>query len=231
MKNIIITILLLSAMILCADVNDPLWQKASEIAKANWNQVAGFVEIENAAIMDDGNEMMNTDLMFSYELEDGNVAAYYDGGKRAGSMIPESDVMVQEMLKQDMRPDSASIFYNDGSWQISAQRTGNQKKIKKFNCVEFTYSGFQPGEDGEMIPISGSVWLDSETGAPVYNEQNMKPPAKEVKNIDNEIFYSYKKGKWLIDKLVSIVDVEAMGQKIKMKYKSEFSKYWTFPAE
>ncbi|MCF7918540.1 MAG: hypothetical protein K9N06_01345 [Candidatus Cloacimonetes bacterium] len=232
MKRILMLIILLTVSILAADnQDDQLWQKAQEIARANWNWVAGVIEIRVAALDEDGEEMMPTDLMFSYELEDGEITGYYDGGKRMDSLVPESDQMVQEMLKQDMTPDSASIFLNDGNWNLQVTRTGIEKKIRKMNCVEFSYTCQQPDEDGMIIPVQGNIWLDSETGAPVYDEQSMQPPVDMVKGITNKITYNYKKGDWTVKSIESITSVEAMGQSMQMKNKMDFKKYWRYKPE
>jgi len=75
------------------------------------------------------------------------------------------------------------------------------------------------------------VWLEQETGVPVYMEQTMYPPIEMVKRIDNNVTYQYKKDKFTVKKLESITAAEAMGQKVKMKNVAEFNKYWWYESE
>jgi hypothetical protein len=75
------------------------------------------------------------------------------------------------------------------------------------------------------------MWLETETGIPVYNEQIMHPPHEMVKEIANEINYQYKKGKWTVKSIESVTAVEAMGQSMRMKNKAKFKKYWRYESE
>ncbi|MDP8220149.1 MAG: hypothetical protein P9X26_02305 [Candidatus Stygibacter frigidus] len=229
MKKYFIILLLVSAAFLMADDQaDELWQKAQAIAQANWRWVAGEMELNVSALDDDNSEMMASSLMFSFELEDGEIAGYYDGGTRSGDLIPESDQMVQGMLSQDMSPDSSSIFFNNADWTLEVTKTGVTDKVLKQNCAEFTFKGERPGEDGKPIPMEGKVWLALDTGVPVYMEQTMFPPVDMVKRIDNKITYQYKNDIFTVKKLDTITAVEAMGQKVKMKNAVKFKKYWWF---
>lgn len=229
MKKFIILILLISVAIIWADdQQDPLWQKAVSIAEQNNNWVPGYLEVNISALDDSGNEMMTSSLMFSYELEDGEITGFYDGGKRSGNMIPENDQMVQQFLAQDMRPDQTSLFYNNENWNLAVTRSGKEDKINKKQCAEFTYTCDQPGEKGQTIPTTGSVWLDLETGVPVYQQQTLKPPVDMVEQLDNTIDYQYKNGEFYPKKLISITSVNAMGQKAKMKNTVKFKKYFRY---
>jgi len=232
MKKIIIFVLLCSAALLIADdCSDELWQKAKSIAEVNWRWVAGEMELRVSALDDNNSEMMTASLMFSYEQEDGEIMGYYDGGTRSGNLIPEHDQIVQQFLSQDMTPDSSSIFLNSEDWKLEVTRTGVTDKILKKKCAEFTFKGERPGEDGKPILMEGKVWLEQETGVPVYMEQTMYPPIEMVKRIDNNVTYQYKKDKFTVKKLESITAAEAMGQKVKMKNVAEFNKYWWYESE
>lgn len=226
-----LVILMLLSFILFAwadDQEDPLWQKAVQIALDNQNWVAGTIELDISALDDTEHEIMTSSLMFSYEEEDGEIVGYYDGGKRSGDLIPESDDMVQQFLSQDMKPENSSIFYNNSDWNLIVKRSGNEKKISKKQCAEFTYTSNQPGENGEMIPATGSVWLELETGIPGYHEQNLHPPIEMIEKLVNKVTYKYKKGDFYIKKMETITSVNAMGQKGKMKNTVEFKKYFRY---
>lgn len=232
MKKVIIFVLLCSAVLLVADArSDELWQKAKSLAETNWRWVAGEMELRVSALDDGNSEMMTMSLMFSYEQEDGEIMGYYDGGTRSGDLIPENDQMVQQFLSQDMTPDSSSIFFNNEDWKLEVIRTGVVDKILKRQCAEFTFKGERPGEDGNPVPLEGKVWLELETGVPVYMEQTIYPPEEMVIKINNKITYQYKKDIFAIKKLESVTAGEAMGQKFKMKNVAEFNKYWWFESE
>jgi len=229
--KIILLILIISTGLIADDSSDSLWTAAQNIARANWNWVAGEMQIKISALSEDNAEMMSTDLMFSYEMEDEDIVGYYDGGKRSGDLVPENDQIVQEMLKQDMHPDSASILLNDGTWNLIVTKTGNNKKINKKQCTEFTYTCQKPDEDGQLTDIKGSMWLEIDSGVPVFNEQVIHPPVEMIKEIKNEIDYDFKKGKWTMKSVDSITAVEAMGQSVRMKNKAKFKKYWRYENE
>ncbi|MDP8321893.1 MAG: hypothetical protein RAO94_06045 [Candidatus Stygibacter australis] len=232
MKKIIILLVLCSAVFLVADdQSDELWQKAQAIAEVNWRWVTGEMELRVSGLDDNGSEMMTSLLIFSYEQEDGEIIGYYDGGTRSGNLIPEHDEIVQMFLSQDMSPDSSSIFFNNADWGLEVTRTGVTDKVLKQNCAEFTFSGERPGEDGKPIPMEGKVWLDLETGVPVFMESTMYPSVEMKARSDNKITYQYKKDKLTLKKLETITSMEAMGQKVKMKTVAKFKKYWWFESE
>ena len=232
MRITMIIVLLLTLLSLQADDrSDDLWQNAKEIAEANWNWVTGEMELRVSVLDDNSSEMMTSSLMFSYELEDGEICGYYDGGTRSGNLIPEDDQIVQQMLSQDMHPDSSSIFYNNADWGLEIKRTGKTDKILKKQCAEFEFKGDRPGDDDQPIPMEGSVWLELETGIPVFMTQIMYPPVEMVNKVENEVTYKYKKGVLTVKKLESITSAEAMGQKVRMKQVIKFKKYWRFAEE
>jgi hypothetical protein len=229
MRTMMIIALLLALLSLQADESkDELWQKAEAIAEANWNWVAGEMEIRISVLDDNSSEMMTSSLMFSYELEDGEICGYYDGGTRSGNLIPENDQIVQQMLSQDMHPDSSSIFLDNADWNLEVKRTGVTDKVLKKQCAEFEFKGERPGEDDKPIPMEGSVWLELETGIPVFMTQTMYPPVEMVNKVENEITYKYKKGVLTVKKLDSVTSAEAMGQKVRMKQVAKFNKYWRY---
>ena len=232
MKKLMLLLLMLSMLSIWADEQiDPLWQKASDIASRNMNWVPGEMIVETSALNENGDKMMSISLMFSYELEDGDIAAYYDGGTRMGNLIPESDQMVQQILMQDMHPIDQSLFYNNESWNLQFKNTGITEKKLKHKCTIFEYTCEQPSEDGLAIPTTGKVWLDSETGAPVYNEQEMIPPQEMVEKITSKYTYDYKQGELTTKKMESVTSVNAMGQKGKMLNVAKFKKHWRYTEE
>ncbi|MCF7912341.1 MAG: hypothetical protein K9M99_07425 [Candidatus Cloacimonetes bacterium] len=229
--SMIIALLLILLTLQADDSSDELWQKAKAIAEANWNWVAGEMELNVSVLDDNSSELMTSSLMFSYELEDGEICGYYEGGTRSGDLIPESDQVVQQMLSQDMLPDSSSIFYNNADWGLEVKRTGNTDKIAKRQCAEFEFKGNRPGEDDQPIPMEGSVWLELETGIPVFMTQTIYPPVEMVNKVENKVTYQYKKEALTIKKLESITSAEAMGQKVRMKQVAKFNKYWRYIEE
>lgn len=227
-KLFIIVMLLCTMLIFAAGEEDPLWQKAVAVAEDNMDWVPGEMLISISALDDNGNEMMTSDLMFSFEEEDGEIVSYYDGGKRSGDLIPENDQMVQQFLMQDMTPDKSTIFYNNGTWNLKLKRLETQEEMMKQQCTVFSYTCELPGENNQSIPAEGKIWLNSESGIPVYQEQIMQPPVDMVEEINNKITYSYHKGDFTVKNLKSITSVNAMGQKAKMKNEIDFKKYWRY---
>jgi hypothetical protein len=232
MKNLFLSLVIICLVSLWADnIEDPLWQKAEQIASENWNWVPGVLEVEISALTEDGDEMMTSSLMFSYENEDGAIAAYYDGGKRNDSLIPENDQMVQQFLAQDMTPQKQSLFFENQDWELQVTNTGRSEKKNKCLCTVFEYTCQQPGENGQKIPTSGSVWLDSDSGAPIYNEQTLHPPVDMIEEIVNKITYDSKNANATPTKMETVTSVNAMGQKAKMLNKIKFKKYWRYDKE
>jgi hypothetical protein len=230
MKKIAVMMIVVAVIFILGadDQNDSLWQKASALARDNSNWVAGEVEISVSALDDTNSEMMRASLLFSYELEDGQIIGYYEGGTRSGELIPEHDQMVQEILKQDMKPDDSSLFYNNEDWELEVKRRDiNEKKLKK-QCAVYDFTCQQPTDDGKKIPVKGTVWIDLESGAPVYNEHIMAPPVEMVEEIINKITYNCKNGDFTIKTMESVTAVNAMGHKARMKNNMVFKDYWRF---
>lgn len=227
-KYLIILIIIFSIQLFADDQSDPLWQKASEIAKANWKWVPGVQEVINLQKNAKGKLKSEEKIVMSYEQLGNEIAASLISAQRDGKSITEEDESVQEILAEDMSADESSLFYNFSGHDLLVTKTSKTKNINGSTCIGFDYSYTKDDEERGEMKASGTAWLDSISGAPLLNEMQIEPPKKMIKEISFTSSYFFDGTNWYMSQVNTKFRLSTLVFKVNVESERNFDKYWLF---
>ena len=153
--------MVLSALSVCAlsqciqakDIKgDPLWQKAVAIARANKGWVPGCAVLRIEILNKHGEVEQQEETLLDFASQD-------TGEAPTGPYVDQSSLNIAG--KSPFEPE----FQNE----VSARITGETKDIEGRQCVRYNYVWHREAE-----VLTGTAWLEQETGMPVKTESSGK---------------------------------------------------------
>ncbi|MGQ9617026.1 MAG: hypothetical protein ACUVWJ_11585 [Spirochaetota bacterium] len=214
--------------------NDPLWEKAVEIASLNENWVPGYVIHNEAVYSKLGIRIENTETHSNLrKLQDGKVEVIFlkvlqnsrDITEQFKKEIGERIILEEDEYKVE-HPFRSFLQQN-----VSFKRLNKRKVINRKNCVlyEFTYRN-------EQGTWQGVAWLEEKTGTPVLVQGRLiTVPFKDewctISGLETTISFYSNNGDWypessIIDSIVEIGDNPSDVYKGRVKETYEFRDYW-----
>ena len=209
-----------------------LWNRAVSLVDRNSDWTPGFMKMETRELTVKG-ELKNAFTM-QYRLysgEDGDVQSDLISFVQNGEDITEErrDSSGNENSERSpMAAFSETPFHPDAQDDVVFEWTGSRELIDGRNCLGFTFE-FRNTE-GDLI--TGTTWLDEQSGAPLKLVYHPDKLPRFVETMDSTIYYTLTENEdWYAEKVV----VQGAGGFLfirrKFTMEMEFSDYWRVNAE
>lgn len=203
MKNVILSLIILFIPLfnsLNSQINDPLWNRALTVSKANSNWIPGAIFENDITKNSDGKreesiqreisvfESKDYDLKFILEkcIIDGENKTETERGQY------QSDNFSNNYIKPDEAEDPLQVIYQKNISKL--KRTGKESLQNKL-CIVFEYI-----HQTKEILWKGKIWLEEETGIPVkliiVTDQIITHNKSKIKNLKTEINFNKDSTKW-----------------------------------
>ena len=197
--------------------NFDLWSKAVQVAAANEGWVPGSVH--TLLEVRDGDKKLETTKEIWSKLTKAP-----DGSPKPQVVIVKAtddgkDVTEQEQKKakdhldkqkkakdevKEIKLEFSHPFEPNRQGQVKAERTGETRTVQAKTCVGFRWQVTQT----EGTIISGTAWLDQDTGVPVQIQFVLDPLPDAVKALETKVTYQTQAdGSWLSKEMT----IEAKG--------------------
>jgi hypothetical protein len=137
-------------------VRDPFWQKAVAIAQANKGWVPGHAVLRIEIIDKHGKVEQSKETLLDFMSTDTGEAP----------LSPYVDPSSLDIVGK-------SPFEPEFQEEISAYSTGETKNVEGKQCIRYEYVWHREDE-----VLTGTAWLEQETGIPVKTEFSANAPAK-----------------------------------------------------
>ncbi len=181
-------LLALNAVSFAQAPTDPLWLKAVALFRHDQNWVPGEVVTHFTLKNSKGEIEENTVTVVRVSVDESG-----DLVKELVSLVFNGEDKTDEAREKGQTPGSdkddytfrEAPFYPANQDKIAVKRV-SEKTIDGKICVGFEYTLTLPG-----ITKSGTIWLDSESGAPVLNIFTPAPLPKNVKHLENRVTYHF----------------------------------------
>jgi len=169
-------------------IEDPFWQKAVEVAQANKGWVPGFRVLKIEIIDKHGKVEQSEEALLDFMSTE-------NGDAPAGSNVDPSSLDIV----------GKSPFEPEFQKAISAYPTGETNNVEGKQCIMYEYVWQR-----EDTVLTGTAWLEQETGIPVKTEFSENERAKaEVSPRQHVtvVFWSESYDAWFPKRM--IMEIEA----------------------
>lgn len=214
---------------------DSLWQKAAKIAEKNWNLVPGYTIRIDRLLNKDGEVESVTEVWVKHTLKDSLtientiIKALVDSQE----VSEEKYSQFAQYTSQDMRPENKSLFHNTSPDNPLVTRTEELREIDGRLCVGYEYEyTLEDSENGSMTQ-AGMIWIDRETGAPMYLEFEAGVLPKMVKSMEGFALYSFDTTDetWYAVKTVTNMEIKLLFVTRRMQSEIQYKDYWEYPVQ
>lgn len=212
---------------------DSLWQKAVDIAEKNWTLVPGYtIRIDRMLDKDDEVESVTEvwvkhSLTDSLTIENTIVKAFLDSQQ----VSEEEYDQFMQFAGQDMMPENKSLFHNTPPDNPLITKTQEQQEIKGRPCIGYKYEYRLEDDEYGTISQSGMIWIDKETGAPMYLEFVADGLPRMIKKMDGFALYSFDPTTetWWLEKTVTNMEIKLLFVTRKTQSEVQYKDYWEYP--
>ena len=233
-KRVFIVVLIMMLMITFVYGSDKLdlWYKAQSIAQQNWNWVPGLT-VQNSQTIDvKSKEVVDvSELWLSHQPYEDNLiltelVKATSGDKELSKK--EARKTWDELMKRDMTPTKDGFFFADEK-DLTIIPLDEEEILGDFACsiYQFEYKTSKKGKED----ISGKIWLEKETGAPIKREFSMAKNPRFVTGMLVEEYFHYDKNnnQWYREKVETTVNVSVLGKKIDNLTSIDYHDHWLYP--
>ncbi len=235
---ILLLAILISALSpLSAQKNYILWNNACAIAEANYTLVPGKTH-QVMLTTDDksGKILQSSDLLITHHLnEEGEIVSTLIDKQIDGEDAdhPDNDRMIDVMLQRDLTPNREGLFFTEVGKNLQLRETNHLRDFNGFNCVEYEMIFIATDEDDKEIKFNGSVWLEENSGAPIYNIFRMDKTPRFVKELIIERWYHFEPetNEWYLQEMVTTAEVRFLLKRLTNKTTMTYSDYWRYEPE
>lgn len=205
---------------------DSLWQKALVIAEENENWVPGLVIVRMEELGKDGEAKSVEETWMRLRLgQDGELV--HDTVKilRDGEDVTDEP---REWGKSGSTSAKANPFNPEVQNDVSVNREEQEELVMKKECIPYEF--VQKTEDGEVL--SGTAWLEKETGTPVQIQFETDPMPKHTRSMLTTTDYEFtSEGFWYPRETVIKASAGFLWIKKSFRVTVSFSEYWRKPKE
>ncbi|MBW6516083.1 MAG: hypothetical protein K0B81_05640 [Candidatus Cloacimonetes bacterium] len=239
-KQVTILLLMLftiSFSLLWSDNTIVLWEKARAIVEANYNIVPGITHHQMVTTDDkSGKILQSSDVMISHQLNDeGEIVSFILEQAIEGedSNHPDNDKMVKGLLERDLSPKREGIFFTEIGKNLQVIETDIRKEINGYNCREYEIKYTTHDEDKKEITFTGSVWLEENSGAPIYNmfDMDKTPPLVRELTIERWFHFDEDSKQWFLKEMKSTAAVRFLLKRMTNITSMLYSNHWYYPVE
>ena len=231
-KMILIVMVAMTALYAYGSDNLDLWYRGRQIARDNWNWVAGKVIQTSTTLQEKDKEVVNVDeVWLTKQLFEGDlIQAEIVKATSEGKELSRQDALArwEMLLTKDYTPQKKGFFYADDD-ELTISFLGEEERIGDYLCVVYQYD-YRPSDEDEGGQ-SGKIWLEKETGAPIkkVGEHHKKP--RFVTDIQTEELYRFdnENNHWYLEQIKSNVNVSALGKKVENLTVIDYQEYWLYP--
>ncbi len=238
--NIYIPLVLLLILItsnLFSNEEYSLWLKAQIIAEVNLGLVPGKTRQEMETVDDKSEEIIqNSDVIILHQLdEEGRIINILQEQKTdgEGSDHPDNDRMVESLMQKDYTPKREGLFFTEIGDKLRIKLTEERQIIDGFICREYQVNYTTAGQDDKDVIFTGSVWLDEDSGAPIYLDFEMDKTPRFIRNIHVERSFAFnpETNEWVEGELLTTVEIRFLLKRMTNTTRISYSDYWHYPAE
>ncbi len=210
-----------------ADVTqDSLWQKALVIAEENGDWVPGLVIVRMEELGKDGKAKSVEETWMQLTLGQ-NGELVHDTVKilRDGEDVTDEP---RQSGKSGSTSAKANPFNPDVQNDVSVSHKEQEELIMEKECIPYEF--VQKTEDGEVL--SGTAWLEKETGIPVQIQFETDPMPKHTRSMLTTTNYDFtSEGSWYPRETVIKASAGFLWIKKSFCVTVSFSEYWRKPKE
>ncbi len=209
-----------------------LWYKGQQIAQQNWNWVPGMT-VQNSKTIDvKSNEVVDiSELWLSHKpYEDNLILTELVRATSGDKELSEKEARKtwDELMKRDITPTKEGFFFANED-DLTVTPLDEEELLGEFSCslYQFEYKTSKKGKED----ISGKIWLDKETGAPIKREFVMAKNPRFVTGMLVEEYFHYEKNsnRWYREKVETTVHVSVLGKKIDNLTSIDYQEHWLYP--
>ncbi len=233
MKKILLVTMLISISFVYAQLTDPLWQKAMNIAEKNSQYIPGKT-IYHSDIKNPKNSTDDTVIQveIKHQLSQGNkiVSTILKAMKNNEPMNDEEKKEISNLTEKEMKPKKDGLFFTKDPKKLKIKATEFKKQINNYLCKGYEFEFITKNEKGKEQILKGMAWLECEKGAPILLKFSLKKMPMFVKTLDieNYFYFNNDNEQWYSLKLNTNVEASILGKKIFNVTEFRFSDYWLF---
>lgn len=209
-----------------------LWFRGRQIARDNWNWVAGKTVQTSTTFQEeykeatDVNEVWLSKNLFEQNLIQVEIIKATNNGEELNRN--DAHTRWEMLLTKDYTPDKSGFFFA-GDNELNISYLGEEERIGDYLCVVYQIE-YTPA-DKEVSGQTGKIWLDKETGAPIKKVVELHQKPRFVTDIEIEELYHYdkKNNHWFVEQVTSVVNISAMGKKVENLTIIDHQEHWLFP--
>ncbi len=230
MKRIVATLLCLTSLGLLVAGNNDLWERATAIARENWNLVPGkTVTITETRNLKEDEETTKTEYVISHEPFENLVMNELISSTVDGVEQNRDEAMLQyaEPLKRDNTPKQEGMFFTEPGQGLSIELNGTEENINGFHCLAFDFAYETNHNNTTQL---GTLWLDKQSGALIKKEFQVDKNPRFVTDMEITQYYHYDPatGEWYEEMVDTVINISAMGNELINYTKVIYSDYWRF---
>ena len=229
--TLILLVVLTTAVAYSSDHLD-LWHRGRQIARDNWNWVAGKTIQTSTTLQEKDKEALDVnEVWLAKKLFEGNllqveiIKATSDGEE-----LSRKDALNrwEMLLTKDYTPQKKGVFFASDD-ELTISYLGEEERVGEYLCAVFQYD-YTPS-DKEEGGQSGKIWLDKETGAPIKKVGELHKKPRFVTDIEIEELFHFDQvnNHWYIEQVTSLVNVSALGKKMENLTVIDYQEHWLFP--
>lgn len=234
-RYLLLTFLAISYFcILSAEADLLLWSKARSIAEANLHRVPGMTQQEVKTVNERSGEVIQSSkvTVIHYLDEDGKIINELLKEEILTDEMPPSEKnrMTEGLLEKDMTPSREGIFFEEIGDNLRVELTGAAEEIEGFHCLEYKVKYSTTGEDGKRVTFTGSIWLEENSGAPIYNILSMERTPRFVREIIIERWFDYEpdSGEWYQRQMNTTADIRVFLRRMTNTTRTTYQDYWLY---
>lgn len=211
-------------------VQDTLWQKALIIAEANQDFVPGFMIMRMEELDKNGKVKSITETWTRLTLGE-NGELEYDTIK----ILKDGEDVTNEPKKSG-KSESVSVKVNpfdpDVQDDVSVNRTDRQEVINDKQCVIYEFVQKTEDEKEDEKVLSGTAWLEKETGVPVQIQFKTDPLPKHTKRMLTTMCYEFiPEESWHLKEMIMEATAGFLWIKKHFRVTVNFSEHWKKPED
>lgn len=215
-----------------SDMN--LVDQAREIEKANWRLVPGETVHKLRIVINRTEEIVfDSQVRLSHKLNDEgdivNEVIEKDVDEKESRIGRER---LKKILERDMIPKKEGFFLTGDEDNPKIKPLSENSEIDGKTCSGFEFV-YTTKREGDEMTFEGVLWIDVETGAPVYSSSKAVNTPMFVGDIKVEQFFSYnpQTGIGYLTKLKTVTDINIPLRNMTMEMTEKYFDYWEYKEE
>ncbi len=229
MKVVLFLILLSIFSPLLSDLT--LWEKAREIAKANWNLVPSetqhFIVMRNTR---NNNVIFDFEVKITHKLDNENniINELIDvkSQQENSTLVYER---IEELLARDITPEKTGILLTIEDDNPGLELLDGITEVEDKQCTTYQFVWETTINERDMI-FEGKMWIDVETGAPVHATLSLQNTPLFVKNmkIEKSFYYDPVINLWYENEIMSITEIVIPFRRMTLETKQKLLDPWSY---